>query len=271
MQLSFITPVKLLDSFGPESDFLFVEADIFLKSHELRKYIYRWEKEIVLDNSAFLLGESMILSKYLNVLDIVKPTRAIVPDALRDWKRTVDLARVGVKPMKETSPNTKLIGVPHGKNISEWLVSADFLFSDLKCDILGLTAALPNISGLKSENYPKGNFRSMWLEMVYKLWGDTYSEIFKMPIHVLGLQHPHELYHFALLKKRLPQLQLQWNDSGIAFQAAAQKVFLKDVPQFAKTLTPFFEKTSFWKDKRDFIWDNVNFLREMDNPASTIF
>ena len=266
MRLSFITPVTLLKQYGEESDFLFVEAAIFLKSQKFRNYVYQWQKagkDICLDNSAFLLeGRSMVLPKYLSVIKAVKPDRIIVPDILQDWRATVDLARTSIAPIRNVCPNAKLIGVPHGKNISEWLVCADFLFNDLKCNILGLTMALPNINDLQASEHPDGDFRSTWLDVVFSLWKRSYPTLFDRPIHVLGLQHPCELEHLRFLQKRVSKLKLNWNDSGIVFQAAAQYQTLSKAP-FEKKQTPFFEDLGFWKDKHGFIRDNIHLIRTM--------
>jgi len=261
-QLSFITPVELLEEFGQHSDFLFVEADIFLKSSKLRKYAYRWssktKKETVLDNSAFLLdGESIALDKLKKVVKLLKPTRVILPDKFNDWRGTLNRARTAIPVLRKAYPKVKFIGVPQGSTPAEWFTCATVLVEELAIDVLGITMALPSYERLKVSSDDLLS-RIQWLKAVCTLLD---SNIWKTPTHLLGLMCPEELAHI----KHLNQLgmNIKYNDSGFVFQAASVSFYLEEGwnEEMPKVRTPFF--ASWNENQREIVDDNITYVRSL--------
>ena len=75
-------------------------------------------REIILDNSAFELGESFDPKKFVEWIDILEPDYYVIPDKLRDAVATVNMLTDFVKTYN-IDPKYKSIGVVQGRTYEE--------------------------------------------------------------------------------------------------------------------------------------------------------
>ena len=76
-------------------------------------------RQIMLDNGAWEFGESMDSQEYLDIIDILEPTWAVIPDAMRDPKKTISLARDFIPDLINLDNRPKLMFAPQGSTTEE--------------------------------------------------------------------------------------------------------------------------------------------------------
>lgn len=75
----------------------------------------------ILDNSAYELGESLNTKTLIKAAKAVKADEVILPDVLKDGKRTLIRTMDSIEEIAAALSGVKLMAVPQGKDIEEWL------------------------------------------------------------------------------------------------------------------------------------------------------
>jgi len=176
-KMAFEVPKKNLTFGSSHCDYLFVLAHL-MHMQEYRSEVYSCQDrgmEVYLDNSAFELKESVGLDSYVGLILELNPTVVVVPDALGDLAKTIQLTRRFYDGVPEKILDRyKLMIVLQGQNNYE----------RMKCLHIIRSFGYPfHIVGLPRRACPD---RVTLLRAVKRFTG-------KKPIHFLGLPDPQEL------------------------------------------------------------------------------
>jgi hypothetical protein len=96
------------------------------------------EREVILDNSIFELGEAFDMKKFFGWVDELNPTWYIIPDALEDSKKTVYNAYVWNQ-FYRPGRKQKSIAVVQGENYEEIVECYQVLDGKLDVDMIAIS------------------------------------------------------------------------------------------------------------------------------------
>lgn len=148
------------------------------------------EREVILDNSIFELGEAFDMKKFFEWNNRLEPTWYIIPDALEDCKRTIFNAYVWNQFHRETAKG-KSIGVVQGKTYEEIVECYQTLDSKLNVDMIAISFDY----SLYEELVPHQNKYVSWMlgrvALLGRLERDKVINKLK-PHHLLGCALPQE-------------------------------------------------------------------------------
>lgn len=130
--------------FKVKSDFALVLAQNLIGNKKQKKYWREFAGYKVLDNGAFELGSSIELNTLLDIARAINADEVVLPDVFRDvdetLKRTEEAIKV-VDKYKEKGlirPDLKLMAVPQGKDLYEWLTCFETFLKNPKIDVIAI-------------------------------------------------------------------------------------------------------------------------------------
>jgi hypothetical protein len=196
-----IPPVPDLDRFG-HGDMHLVLAHLMAEQNGYTRH-YRRQAEagahIILDNSAFELGESAkTMDELITMASWVKAKEVVVPDAMQDANRTVELVRTAIDDMVARPAffknELRPMYVAQGESYDAWkwclseiLEMHNFAFGE-HCDFaLGVSRIYDEV--IEGDGRYVG--RGRLLAHIEKVLG--LSDDYMVPIHLLGWGEPLEL------------------------------------------------------------------------------
>ena len=146
-------------------------------AHLLKNPIYKLKYKNargykILDNSIIELGNAIKIQDILKLADGIEFDELILPDALNDGKKTVELAKEAIHFLNTTGYTFKLMAVPQGKTIEEWIKCYKELLQ-LPIDTIGINKLTHNLLGS----------RESWCDYLYQ---NNYIDT-KYDYHLLGL------------------------------------------------------------------------------------
>lgn len=142
----------------------------------------RGNRELILDNSAYELGESFDEDKFAEWIYILKPDIYVVPDVPGDAEATVSEFHIWKVKRKELPG--KRMGVLQGKSTYEIVNCFNFLRS-AGADIIGVPFLIGLGLGCTREPVDLMSCRVMLMKILEK-------EVQAHPIHMLGVALPQE-------------------------------------------------------------------------------
>ena len=159
------------------------------KSKEYRDHFFeamRIGRDIILDNSAFELGESFNLALFVDWIYKLCPTYYVIPDKLRDAEATVEMMDQFLKtwPAIEEGTGSKNIGVVQGTTYGECVWCYEQLAP--RCDVIAFN---------KSYGEPEDTLEvrsKVRPEYINKMLEDGIIDTEK-PHHILGAIYPQEM------------------------------------------------------------------------------
>lgn len=183
-----ISPLNHLDLML-QGDMIFALAHLFIQNSSYREFIHDCKDKgwyIIMDNGAaeYSLVKSDIL---LQICKDLRPSEVICPDSLFNKNETLanlDFAR-DVKLF--ISPDIKVMGVPQGVDVCEWLSCYKEMLEDSYIDVIGLSKISVPHCFLGSKN-DEDIMESRHL--CFKILRS--SKLIKKPIHLLGAGNPNE-------------------------------------------------------------------------------
>lgn len=96
------------------------------------------EREVILDNSIFELGEAFDMHKFHEWTYELSPTWHIIPDALEDTEKTLKNARLWDTVYREATPG-KTVGVVQGKDYYEIVHCYTELDQEINVDMIAIS------------------------------------------------------------------------------------------------------------------------------------
>ena len=148
------------------------------------------EREVILDNSIFELGEAFDMKKFFEWVNILEPTWYIIPDALEDSKKTIYNAYVWNQFHRPTAKG-KSIAVVQGKSYEEIVECYQTLDEKLDVDMIAISFDY----SLYEEMVPHPNKLVSWMLGRVALLGRLEKDGIinkNKPHHLLGCALPQE-------------------------------------------------------------------------------
>ena len=148
------------------------------------------EREVILDNSIFELGEAFDMKKFFEWSNKLEPTWYIIPDALEDAKRTIFNAYVWNQFHRPTAKG-KSIAVVQGKTYEEIVECYQTLDGKLDVDMIAISFDY----SLYEEMVPHSNKLISWMLGRVALLGRLEKDGVinkRKPHHLLGCALPQE-------------------------------------------------------------------------------
>jgi len=184
MKFAFQVPIKYIKELDKENDYLFVLAQ-YLTNPKYLEFIQKTEKNIILDNGASELGESIDIKEYKKIIDLIKPDTIIIPDVLFNKKKSDMLEKKFMKLFSEEELSYyEFMRVVQGATTTEYCQSLLEIANGDNDYIIGISRSRRLISNGYS-----------YLLNILK---DSYTGNKKIKIHILGTENPLELEEFAL-------------------------------------------------------------------------
>lgn len=195
--ISHEVPVVLLNESVTFNDYDYSLVHV-LDSNEEYYNFYKSQaknREQILDNSAYELGDSFDVKKFVKYVEDIKPSHYIIPDKIGDYEATVLYTENFIKEYADLLG--KSIGVIQASNIGEFMDCYSFMKD--KCDKIAVPFHSPSYQTLFPELDKWAAMslgRPKMLEMVYEKFHTT------VPVHLLGCSLPQE-FHFYKNKSYL--------------------------------------------------------------------
>ena len=145
------------------------------------------EREVILDNSIFELGEAFDMKKFFEWNNKLEPTWYIIPDALEDVKKTIFNAYVWNQFHRPTAKG-KSIAVVQGKTYEEIVECYQTLDEKLDVDMIAISFDY----SLYEEMVPNSNKLVSWMMGRVALLGRLERD------GIINKQKPHHLLGCAL-------------------------------------------------------------------------
>lgn len=140
IKLAHESPVELFYYVQSKTDYDYCLVHL-LEENENYKELFTQackEREVILDNSIFELGEAFDMKKFFGWVDELNPTWYIIPDALEDSKKTVYNAYVWNQ-FYRPGRKQKSIAVVQGKNYEEIVECYQVLDGKLDVDMIAIS------------------------------------------------------------------------------------------------------------------------------------
>ncbi|KKN11658.1 hypothetical protein LCGC14_1024320 [marine sediment metagenome] len=168
--------------------------------------------QIILDNGVIELGSSVSYQDLMEAWNHFPEATLVVPDSIRDQKRTIELAEDFAEFIREEELDESftLMIVPQGATFNEWLDCLEAqldLFSDETEIVVGI--------GRYAEDTFEGGRKALW-KTAQKIWDGNY--------HLLGVQHNLEEVAWA------KDISTIWGcDSSLPVRAALMGIYATKV------------------------------------------
>ena len=149
MNVCFITPTPMLNQFATRSDHHLVLAHIYEKDTEYRKFYKERVAAgdfVMLDNSAYELGESVQVDRLLVCAEDLNPSAVFLPDCRFNTNRTIELAIQAAE--KLGGHSWKLFGVPQGCDLASIMKCYHWMGQQPWIQGFGLYEEIGDVAGL---------------------------------------------------------------------------------------------------------------------------
>lgn len=246
MQVASIVPIPYLDLIKGKP-YQMCLAHLALTS-DIYADFYREESKngsfVLMDNGA-AENAQLFLDALLTIVEKIAPTELVLPDVIYEGKTTVDLSYRAMHKLKGEYPELKLMAVPQGRTVDEWLDCAlDML--DWPIDTIGIS-----------------KFASLRLGPCIRstLLGLIQHQLQDKQVHMLGCAYdPRELGALSYLSA-----SIRGTDSAIPYVYASQGhnlvLALQDGTPRYQGAIDFFER----KTNRGLISSNIQIWEQICN------
>ena len=175
-----------------KGDITFALAQLYNRFPQYEKIMIRLResgREIMLDNGAWEFKESMPVDEYLEIISLLEPKYAVIPDAYRDAKKSRDLTYEFFDKFLTLDLDTKLIYAPQGKTLIEIIQSYNELVNKfgIYMDMVGIPKHVGSILN-----------RVAFTDLLYDM-----ADIKFEKVHFLGYVNYEELKFTPKKRKRM--------------------------------------------------------------------
>lgn len=168
-------------------------------------------KYIIMDNSVVEVDHPFELQDVIKAARKVHAREIILPDVLRDCEATLELTSEAIGTARMLAPDLKLMAVPQGKDVEEWLECCELMLA-MDIDVIGIPKWLGAFGELTRVE--------VLATLGHKLKGRE--------IHLLGCwKGPREYYEIIELEQDGIIAPVRSTDSALAFAyARADKLIM---------------------------------------------
>lgn len=137
MKISHEVPLSLLEESKSFNDYDYCLVHLLDKYPEYRDFYKDSNREVILDNSIFELGEAYNDEDLIYHINDIKPTYYIIPDVLEDCSGTIERAKRFLD--KAGNIKSKTIGVVQGKTYEELVKCHEFMDKEANVDKIAIS------------------------------------------------------------------------------------------------------------------------------------
>lgn len=210
MKLATILPTKYL-SYSKESDYHMALAHLVAEDKEYTEHFKGLDKDknyVILDNSVIEDAQQTIEEVCRKAM-VIGAQEVILIDKFKDFDGTLESSFHSLLYVRNHFPELKVMGVPQGKNMEEWLDCA-YEMLDWGVDCIGVPKVLTNLCGRDARLHALMKLKPS-LD-AHKASGRTTE------IHLLGCwESPLELTMIAKAEQQKLINPVRGCDSAIAF------------------------------------------------------
>jgi hypothetical protein len=221
---------------------------------------------VVLDNSAFELGESIDTDQYLDLIEEIRPDWVMLPDRLGDKEKTLELSKICLDKLRDEDNdiNVESLGVLQGHTLEEMVECA------LNFVELGVTRlAVPSAAGAYTLLHPKLD-RDMARVFGRVNLVTVLSGLFCDPVrlHLLGCSSPLE---FTIYRSKSTMHFIESMDTSAPVVAALLgEKYKEDYGSLQKpslSLDTVFENCDFTELTKYRVCENMSIFSRIVNPG----
>jgi hypothetical protein len=133
-----------------QGDITFVLAHLYLKNSDYKEKINELKglgRPLMLDNGAWEFGSSMPPKQYLDIIEELEPTYAVIPDVYRNRWQSEKMTSEFID-INDRSKDTQLMFVPQGENVEEIIASHEYLVAQygMFYDVLAIAKHIGKIT-----------------------------------------------------------------------------------------------------------------------------
>jgi len=138
-------PISLLESCATQGNYHLALSHLILDNEEYREFYQQqsWQGVLVgVDNGVVEQGKSLPVSMVAIAAGMVDAKEFILPDVLGDGQASYEATVKGLDAYQHlmiVSPNFKLIAVPHGSNVADWMMCYLRLLQVPEVNIIGVS------------------------------------------------------------------------------------------------------------------------------------
>lgn len=124
MKVAIIAPVPLLQKYATKSKYHMALAHLVLENAAYASFYKACSKMgdyVILDNSIIELGSALTIELIIKAAEMIGADEIILPDAYQDCAGTLQLVERALSRHSGKLKKYKLMVVPQGKTMSEWL------------------------------------------------------------------------------------------------------------------------------------------------------
>lgn len=224
MKVSFVVGINYPE-FSEPGDISFALCDFILKNKQYREYYRSSKKYKITDNMAAENGVSSPVDKVLMATRLVGSDEVWASDKLYDKDETIRLTTEFLSEVtEEDRKRFKIVGLPQGKNLDEWLKCYNWMLQNNKIDIIGISKysveAFSDYAGTK-------DFAICRIKCIEYLHNNN---LVSKPLHIAGASHL--IIHEIQAYKKYPTVRSI--DSNIAFKLGVHKIRLDECTEEPK-------------------------------------
>lgn len=185
-----------------------------IRDDAYRRFYKHQKAHVILDNSAFELGQAVSDGTILETMGLIQPDEVVLPDVLQDHEGTIARVRsfLGNVP-RFTKQEAIFMAVPHGKTLAEYIECYIQLAAMPEVAVLGIGTIYNRIF----EGGRRAIFRALKVR----------SQLADKPHHLLGLG---DSGHFELQMLKEYDVIRSCDSSAAYMQASRGARIAADVP-----------------------------------------
>ena len=163
----------------------YILGQLYIKDQKYRVFVDSVVKDpftfTILDNGVGDEGEVIDNNQLIELVDKLHPTEVIPLDYLYDAKKTIQSCEEFVKKLKKIKTSTRILFVPQGKDLSEYLLCYKWALKNTDIATIGLSKkAVPYVFRTKKTTPSIEEARTRLYSILMK------KRLIEKPIHLLG-------------------------------------------------------------------------------------
>lgn len=257
IKLSNIIPLSYFEKAGDDASGIYMSL-----AHQVMvdaKYCDYHKKKsnlgdfVILDNSAFELGESVDDQLLIEAASKVKPKEIVLPDVLLDSQKTIDRTKDFIKKYRQHPAlrGVSFLAVPHGRNLNEYI---DCYFELSKLNEVN-TIGIGTIYNKKSID-PSFRTQDYYGRRLIFSRLTSLKKLSQKPHHLLGLG---DSGHFELKElSKIPAIRSC--DSSAAYLNAKHHIAINIDEPYAKISEPINFSDKYDPEVCRLLEDNIKVL-----------
>lgn len=177
-------------------------------------------KSFVLMDNGVIEGAPQPIEVVCKRAELINATEIILPDVFKSCEETLEKTYAAIDFVKKNYPHLKMMAVPQGQSVEEWLECANIML-DWDIDTIGIPKVLTSLGG-----------RDARLQVLAQLNEDCPKQMKSVETHLLGCwENPIECTMVAKAVQQGDLLPVRGCDSAIAYVYARDNMLITQGPR----------------------------------------